>query len=160
MFNEKRVNVKLLCFISRMRYKVLCFCFLPEANAFSQPPSTRRELPYTSNTAMTESAILKIIIWIICKQMAGNTNTLSYNHHLSLWLPIFHRTCLCCCMLIIWIERTGNVSPYLLHWASRVPAGQAEGKRIALRLKHLLGALETCVPTRVLPRSSCVTLGK
>lgn len=132
-------------------YEVLCFCFLPGANAFSQPSSTRRELPYTRNIAITESAILKIIIWIICKQMARNTNTLSYNHHLSLWLPILHCTCLCCYVLIISIERTWNVSPYLLHSAREVPAGLLEQKRIALRLKHLVWALETCVRTRVLP---------
>lgn len=70
------------------------FLFSTSSKCFSQPSTTRSELPYTRNKAMTESALLKIIIWIICKQMARNTNTLSYNHHLSLWLPILHCTSL------------------------------------------------------------------
>lgn len=116
----------------------LVFLFSTSSKCFSQPSTTRSELLYTKNTAMTESALLKIIIWIICKQMARNTNTLSYNHHLSLWLPILHCTCLCCSMLMLSIERTWNVSPYLLHSGSKVPAGLFEEKRIALWLKHLV----------------------
>lgn len=81
LFNKKLVN-----FVFYQQDASVIY----EGNAFSQPSTTRREIPHTRNIAVTESAFLKIIIWIICKQMARNTNTLSYNHHLSLWLPILH----------------------------------------------------------------------
>lgn len=123
LFNKKFVDVKVWYCISRMNSKYIkffWFFFSRRKWFFSQPPTAGGELPYPRNTAKAEPALLKAIIWIICKQMARNTNTFPYNHHLSLWLPILHCTSLLLCANNInWKDLECQPLPAALHeWAA------------------------------------------